>query len=234
MLNYVSGNDCFCHLKYSTSGNGTMGKDLLKLYKQYLNKALSTEAYVPMSASDFNKGLDHILDFLDVAVKLFCEKNYNIPVFLAITAMEEKVKLEIHIYCSHPPKADGVLNKTGGKKRGALYDHKTKHALAPSPVISIGDRLKKAIGDARQKELLEQSLKYGFTKEREGALYIEFKEDGKIVFPKEAITRKTARDFILFAIEVIDDGLVGYTEYSLNEISSRLDYLWNMVCEEKE
>ena len=210
-----------------------MEKDLLELYKEHLEKALSTEAY-PISVSDFNKGLDHILDFLDVAVKLFGEKNYNIPVFLAITAMEEKTKLEVHIYCSHSLKRNELLGKVNSKKRGALYDHKTKHALAPSPVISIGDRLKKAIGDARQKELIEKSLKYGFTKEREDALYIEFKEDGKIKFPKEVITRTTARDFILFAIDVIDDGLVGYTEYSLNEISPRLDCLWNMVCEEKE
>lgn len=40
-----------------------------------------------------------------------------------------------------------------------------------------------------------------------------------------------AKEFLLFAIEVVDDGLVGYTEYSIKEVSKELEHLWNQVCE---
>jgi len=53
----------------------------------------------------------------------------------------------------------------------------------------------------------------GFARLREAALYIENINDN-LVSPKSAITKQTARELLLFAIETFDDGLVGYTEYT--------------------
>ena len=203
----------------------------LDLYEQSLQQALIEKSDFSIKADDFNKGLTHILDLLKTGVILFCNKNYNIPVFLAITALEEKAKLEI--YCYNKVTLDDE-NSTDTPKRGILFNHKIKHRLAPSPVLTIGTRLKDEIGEEHLNQLISQARENGFTKERESSLYIDIKRDGTIIFPTEIITPLMAKEFLLFAIVVVDDGLVGYTDYSLREISPQLDMLWDKVCKRAE
>ena len=208
-----------------------MSENYLDLYEKALTQALEEKSDFCVDVDDFNKGLDHILDLLQSAVNLFCAKQHNIATFLAITALEEKTKLEIYSYQSTRSEVDKTLDNTPSKKRGILYNHKIKHRLAPSPVLFMGTRLQEQIGEARLYQLIDQARERGFRDERESALYIDFNADNTIVFPKEAITPVIAKEFLLFAIEVVDDGLVGYTEYSIKEVSKELEHLWNQVCE---
>ena len=205
--------------------------NFVKLYEQHLSEAFASKKNISISADEFNKGIDHILDLLEAAVELYCLKKYNISAFLAISVMEEKVKIEVYSYGSYDEEKSENSDNDKNRKRGVLYNHKFKHSLAPSPVISMSNRLKEAMGEDGINELTTQSMTQGFVAERESALYIDFRDDGTIIFPREIITQKTARNLLLFAIEIVDDGLIGLTEYSLNEVSPHLDHLWNTICE---
>jgi hypothetical protein len=50
----------------------------------------------------------------------------------------------------------------------------------------------------------------------------------KLHLPKESITRSFSRSLLLLAIEVFDDRIVGYTDYSLT-IGKRLDDLFKEI-----
>ena len=207
-----------------------MEEKFLDLYEKSLTQALEEKSDFCLDIDVFNKGLDHILDLWQSAVNLFCARQHNIAAFLAITALEEKTKLEIYCYKSTHSENDETPDDTPLKKRGILYNHKIKHRLAPSPVLFMGRRLQEQIGKTRLYQLIDQARERGFRDERESALYIDFDADDTIIFTKEAITPVIAKEFLLFAIEVVDDGLVGYTQYSMEEVSKELEHLWNQVC----
>ena len=64
-------------------------------------------------------------------------------------------------------------------------------------------------------ELIALADNGGFVRLREASLYIEQTET-KLVTPMEVAGFGTARALLLFAIEVFDDALVGYTRHSLD------------------
>ncbi len=205
-------------------------------YKDTLSLALKNGEIAHIDTAAFNKILLHIYELLKYAVDMYVDGVYALPVFLAITAMEEKAKAEVLIYRPHTKQVQEehqqtCIDENTKVKRGkdVLYDHKSKHRLAPSPVLSIGTRLPRAIGDERLTELLMQSCDKGFCRERENALYFQVLDTKSVITPKEVYSKEQAKEFILFAIEIVDDGLIGYTDFSISEISPALDDLWNLV-----
>lgn len=202
-------------------------------YSETLDRALLFSSDIKLTEADFDNALYHIYKLLNNAVILYRHGCFDLPVFLAITAMEEKAKLEIIMYrhSSAKQKADNTViqNKNKNNRNDPIYHHKIKHLLAPSPVLTFGKRLEEAIGKDTQQKLLERSYKKGFSSDRENSLYFRFSEHGDLIIPEGTISQEDSRNYLLFAIEIVDDGLVGYTKYSLNEISQKLDDLWNAI-----
>ncbi len=70
----------------------------------------------------------------------------------------------------------------------------------------------------------------GKTRElREICLYFEVKDD-KLILPEEDITPRNALSYILACVEIIDDKMVGWTNYSM-ELSPILEEYFNIVKE---
>ena len=85
-------------------------------------------------------------------------------------------------------------------------------------------RLNKALGDERLHELMNMAQSGNLVRVREAALY--FKQAGEaLVTPSAAITPDFARELLLLAIEAFDDGLVGYTNRSI-ELREQTDELF--------
>ena len=197
-------------------------------FKEFLNKAISFPITLHLSSHDFNNVLEHIYDLLKNAVDLYCNGNYTIPVFLSITAIEEKAKLEVLLY-RHAQEENTIQHvEQINNRNDPLFNHRIKHCLGISPVLNIGSRLPKAIGKERVDYLIKQSRTNGFRTEREESLYFDF-SNGTLSIPNPS--KEKAKDFMLLAIESIDDGLIGYTNYSMTDISPKLDTLWNRVIQ---
>ena len=62
---------------------------------------------------------------------------------------------------------------------------------------------------------------------RESAIYLENK-NGVLLVPSNVISAVFARELLLYVIEIFDDALVGFSEYSFNlgEITDKLFNEW--------
>jgi hypothetical protein len=72
--------------------------------------------------------------------------------------------------------------------------------------------------------MTEFSRDWGLVKIREAALYVA-QDAGGLVTPSSAVSFNTSRELLLLAIEAFDDGLVGYTNRSL-ELSEATEVLF--------
>lgn len=136
--------------------------------------------------------------------------------FLSITAIEETAKAEIGLYRRN----NEDIKK---KEKRPSFDHLTKHRMAILPTVLMGRRLADVIGEARCRALRKEVASGSLKELREKALYF-YNSNGRLLSPKDVITRNKAKEIILLAIEAIDDRLVGYTghtgiiEMRLNQI----------------
>ena len=162
---------------------------------------------------EFNHGCDHIHGLLVDSYRLYAAGSFSTSTFLSITAIEETAKLEIAIYRQEEQTAP-VSNRYGD----ALFNHKSKHLIALQEVITIGDRLPKAISEQRVRELLDMAETGDLLYLRESALYID-SLNGSFICPSERVSQSASREILLLALEVWDDRLVGYSEhtYELNK-----------------
>jgi AbiV family abortive infection protein len=168
------------------------------------------------SAEEFNAACEHIVRLLTDASILLKAGSHATTAFLSITALEETAKVHIGTFRrSTTPVA---------RRKDPLFGHAEKHKLALGPTVAMGSRLQAAIGENRMRELMELGQAGGLVKIREAALY--FAQDaGGLVTPSNAVSFDTSRELLLLAIEAFDDGLVGYTNRSL-ELSEATDVLF--------
>lgn len=168
------------------------------------------------STEDFNKCVDHIVGLLNDAALLYRSGSYATSAFMSIAAIEESGKSEMGLY----------IKQAAGKrvKKDPLRDHKMKEKVAVLHTVAMGQRLVAALGKERIEELYHLTYSGGLKRLREDALYWDIK-NGRMELPKEVVDKAFARDLLLFSIEVFDDRLVGYTNYSL-EVSRTTDKLF--------
>jgi AbiV family abortive infection protein len=186
-----------------------------------IEEAIQTGPRIINDGQDLDRAAGHVCQLLEDAVVLFQKDSHGTATFLAVTALEETVKVHVGFYRS-------TASAQTPRKRDPLFQHRSKHVLAASPTIAMGSRLDPAIGPGRTLELLDEARAGVFLELRESALYFASDDHGMAV-PKEAVTRERAREIILFAIEAFDDALVGYTNQSF-KLGDRLDVLFTVVA----
>lgn len=174
-------------------------------------------------AQNYDKVLSHVNSLLESVIILCQQDHFSQALFLAITALEEATKAEIYCFRSKN-------DSTGRQSKDCLKSHEVKHKVAVNEdVLLIGKRVQNIIGEDLTKSIYENFGK-GKTRElRESCLYFEVKDD-KLILPEENITPKNTLSYILACIEIIDDKMVGWTNYSM-DLSPILDEYFNIVKE---
>ena len=181
-----------------------------------IDDALSAGVRIAKTSAEFNLACEHILRLLKDANLLLGAGSYGTSVFLSITALEETAKVDVGTY-----RREAMQRK---RSKDPLFKHHAKHILAARPTVAMGKRLQAAIGEERMHSLIALARKGGLVPMRESALYCEQLDSG-LQIPEQAVSRETAREFLLFAIEVFDDALVGSTSRSM-EISVVTDAIF--------
>jgi hypothetical protein len=100
--------------------------------------------------------------------------------------------------------------------------------MAAMPTVSMGKRLQAAIGAEDLVRILEMSKNKELLGLRESSLYFE-RRNGGLHSPRTAIDKNLSRSILLYAVEVFDDALVGFTDYSM-KISDRADSVFSRVA----
>lgn len=172
------------------------------------------------SVEEFNSACEHVVLLLEEAESIFHRGGYSTAIFLAITAVEETAKAHLGAFTAGGPDPER-------RKNNIFYEHRKKHQLAAMPAVSMGRRLQEAIGETALAHLLEMSHKKELLVLRESSLYFE-RKNGALQSPRTAIGRELSRSVLLYAVEVFDDALVGFTDYSM-EISHRTDGVFSRV-----
>jgi AbiV family abortive infection protein len=172
------------------------------------------------SIAEFNQACEHIALLLEESEILFHNQSYSTSVFLAISSIEETAKAHLG-----PFTAGGTDPQK--RKGNIFYDHGKKHQIAARPTVPMGKRLQQAIGDEAVSKMMELSHTKELLTLRENSLYFG-RQGGKYVTPRLSIEKNLSRTVLLFAIEVFDDALVGFTNYSM-DISKRTDTIFNRV-----
>lgn len=175
------------------------------------------------SAQDLNKGIEHILQLISDSYLLYINGSFASSIFMSITIIEEVAKVRLGIFARDPEIASpkDLLRK----------DHAAKHIAGANYTISMGKRLKDAIGNDEMEHIFRIAYDGNMKNLRERALYCEC-ENGKIRIPQERISKKQARSMLLFAIESFDDNLVGHTDYSM-EKSKWTDEVFEKVAKDQ-
>ena len=172
---------------------------------------------------NFDKCLIHINGLLDSAVILCKHNHFSEALFLAITAVEESVKAEMYLFRSKNS-SDGIPSKD------KLKSHEIKHKAAVNKdVLLIGKRVQDVIGEELTERIYTEFTKSKTRELRESCIYFEVK-DAMLILPENEISPQMALSYILACIEIIDDKLVGLTNYSM-ELSSLFDNYFNTINE---
>lgn len=171
------------------------------------------------STDELDKAIDHIVQLIKDSAYLYQNGSFPSSAFLSITACEEAAKAHIGIY------TDGKL--TERESRNVFREHKTKHEMATTPTLSMGQRLKDELGKGEIQRIMNMARNAGFVKTRENALYFQ-RENGKLVTPTQQVDKNLARSLVLFSIEVFDDALAGYTNHSY-KMGDLVDKLFEQI-----
>lgn len=91
----------------------------------------------------------------------------------------------------------------------------------------MGKRLIDSLWKERIEELYRLTYSGGLKGLREDSLHWYIK-NGRMELPREVVDKTFARDLLLFSIEVFDDRLIGYTNYSM-EVSRTTDKLFQEI-----
>lgn len=181
-----------------------------------VSAALAVGQRFATSVDEFNLACDHIVQLLEDASTLLHSGSHSTAIFLAITAIEETAKTHIGSFRNS---ADAVK-----RSKDPLYQHREKHKIALSPTVLMGERLVKALGEERLSVLVELARNGQLVPIREASLYVSQSQAG-LQSPSAAVSREQAREFLLLAVEVFDDSLVGISDYTFN-LSVRTDKIF--------
>jgi AbiV family abortive infection protein len=173
------------------------------------------------SVEEFNFACEHIVLLLEEAEVIFQRQGYSTAVFLAITAIEETAKTHLGSFTAGGPDPEK-------RKNNIFYDHGKKHQMAAMPTVPMGARLQAAIGDDVLANIMNMSHSKQLLGLRESSLYFE-RQDGGFRVPRATIDKMLSRAILLYAIEVFDDALVGFTDYSM-KASNRTDALFDRIA----
>lgn len=181
-----------------------------------VKKVLSKKSNFKIKTKDeFNKCLRHIAQLISDAYILYNEGSFSTSLFLSITIIEEVGKIHMGLF----------IKKASSTKNDPLRNHVSKQKIASNYTISLGFRLRKAIGEKRIEELLGMSYSGKFMELRNSSLYCDCVDD-KLVIPVERVSKTLSKEILLLAIESFDDNLVGYTNYSM-ELSNQIDNIFS-------
>lgn len=158
------------------------------------------------SVEEFNKGIEHIIRLIKDSAILYKDESYASSYYLSVIVIEEVAKIHMGLYVQYEDK----------EKRNKLYDHKTKDIIGCNYTLTLGARLKDAIGQETIEKIINESYSGNLKDNREKAIYCS-RVNNQYVVPSDLYSREDARNMLLFAIESFDDNLVGYTDYSLKQ-----------------
>ena len=185
-----------------------------------VSKVLDKESnFYIKDVEQIDKCINHIFQLITDAYTLYINNSFSSSAFLSIAVIEEVAKVHIGIYIKG---ADERVNKD------KLRDHKTKEIIGVNYTISMGERLKIAIGDEALKKIYDLAYSGEMKNLRETSIYCDRRDD-TIVIPSDIIDKEFARSLLLFAIESFDDNLVGYTNHSM-DISNKTDELFDTIA----
>lgn len=173
------------------------------------------------SVDEFNSACEHVVLLLEEAEGVFQRGGYSTATFLAITAIEETAKTHLGAFTGGGPDPES-------RKKNIFYDHGKKHQMAAMPTVSMGKRLQAAISEEALVRILEMSKNKELLGLRESSLYFE-RRNGALQSPRTAIDKNLSRSILLYAVEVFDDALVGFTDYSM-KISDRADGVFSRIA----
>ncbi len=172
------------------------------------------------TVEEFNLACEHIVSLLEEAEVVYSRGGYSTSAFLAITAIEEVAKAHLGLFT-----AGGSDSES--RYKNVFYNHAKKHKMAATPTISMGKRLQEAIGEEALSLILEMSRNKKLLDIRESSLYFQ-RYDGTVKTPRTCIDKDMARSILLYAIEVFDDALAGFTDYSM-KTSQRTDLIFSRI-----
>jgi AbiV family abortive infection protein len=187
-----------------------------------INQLISSEDNLIQCVDDLDKAINYIFSLIKDSVLLFMQGSYSTAAFISITVCEEVAKAHFGVY------SDGMHPTT---RKNFFRDHKTKHRLASFPTVAIGERLKEAIGNEELKRIMNMANYGGFLLLRESALYFQ-RENGVLITPTQKINKTLSKSLVLYAIEVFDDALVGYSHHSIT-IAESTSALFEKVANDK-
>jgi AbiV family abortive infection protein len=155
------------------------------------------------SSVEYDEACGHVFGLVKDAFLLYSNSSYSTSVFLSISAIEECAKAEMGLY-----RRENI--EIVRKRDDPMFNHEGKHLVASSPVILIGERLKKSLGDEKVNEIFQELWDGKYRNVREDALYIKRDAD-RLTLPSSLFAKDEAKALLLTAIEIIDDRLIGYT-----------------------
>ena len=174
-----------------------------------------SEKYI-RGKEEFDLGCGHIAALIEDAFLLFKSKSYSTSLFLSITIIEETSKTNFGMFYS---------GKTPEhQQRNIFTNHKDKHFLAALPTVLMGKRIKEAIDEKTLNNIFNKLKNGNLVQLREKALYCD-RENSKYKSPRDLIGEREAKNMLLLAIEIFDDALDGYTEYS-SQLCKRADQIF--------
>lgn len=171
------------------------------------------------SSEELNQCVEHIFNLIRDAYVLYINNSVASSAFFSIAAIEEVGKVHMGMYVSH---TDEFV------KKDKLRDHKTKQIIGANYTISMSERIPQAIGKDELQKIYSIIYSGELKNKREASIYCDRKGE-KIVIPNEAINKNFSRNLLLFAIEVFDDNLIGYTEYTF-DIANQADTIFERVA----
>lgn len=174
------------------------------------------------SVTEFDAACDHVVQLLRNSLLLYDAGSLSSSVFVAITALEEKAKVEVTTCRSTDAAA------AANRREDALFNHREKHAIALEEVLLIADRLEDAIGTDVVRGLFEDAERGRFTELREASLYLE-EGDGGITAASAVVDKPRARAILLLAIEAANDYFTGMTSHSF-ELGSEMNSMFEHVA----
>jgi AbiV family abortive infection protein len=181
----------------------------------------SEEKYI-RGVEEFNLACDHIVSLIEDSYLLFKHQSFSTSLFLSITSIEETAKTNIGTFFS------GNISQKNAK-RNIFLNHKTKHLLATLPTVLMGDRLKKVVDQDILNDFFNK-LKNGHAVElREESLYCD-RKGGEYRSPRKLIMEHDAKNFLLLAIEIFDDALVGMSNHTF-QLREKTDQIFQKLAD---
>lgn len=180
----------------------------------------SAELLGLFTIDEFNSAAYHASTLIDASFRLFASGHYPTSLFLSITAFEEIAKVKP---ASHRARlSHDALSK---RREDPLFSHTQKHVIALDPVLLIGDRLAKSIGEKRINEIFNSAS--SLFEVREKCLYFSRNASG-LKIPSAEINQRFAAEYLMVAIEMFVDEFWGVTN-DLTPICREIDTLYNQV-----